>query len=89
MSGDLQQSEFHASRSRLLARIFFELPNEHHLVQCLRQALEGPVKVSSNTSKEECHGKRLGIETIELKSLRYVDVSTVVYRMADFASRLV
>ena len=37
-----------------------DLPQEHHLVRCLREALDGPVKAKANVSYEECNGKQLG-----------------------------
>ncbi len=49
----------------MTARYFMDLPREHKLVSCLREALEGPVKANANISIEECDGKWPGSSMFE------------------------
>ncbi|CAK9078140.1 unnamed protein product [Durusdinium trenchii] len=52
-----------------IPRSFLDVPLEHELVRCLREARDGGI--SSNGSYEECNG-------------RYFHVSAVLYRYAEF-----
>eukprot|EP00913_Durusdinium_trenchii_P031311 g29318.t1 len=54
-----------------IPRTFLDVPLEHELVRCLREARDGGI--SSNGSYEECNG-------------RYFHVSAVLYRYAEFES---